>query len=443
MTVDHSSEEGQVIRQLIPLSTLSINQFEALCSKITVEVATAHTFLFQKSDTAKDLIYLLDGSITLQSNEIKIETIKSGTKSSRFALAHQIPRKIDAYTNTSVRFLRLNTDFIEKLPDNSLEKDNSYMVIDEPEFEIDSEGDSDDDWMTALLKSPIMKVLPPANIQKMIIGLEEVSFDKGDLIVKQGDEGDYYYIILNGQCLVSRKPSVNAKEIKLAQLSTQDCFGEDSLLTDEPRNVNITALTDAKLLRLSKDKFISLVKEPTLKFISHAQIKEEQNLGSILLDVRPPDEFKKHRLPGSVNMPFFSLRMQLKTFDKKKTVVLICANGKTSEAAAFLLIGSKYKALIVEGGMEQEPQEAKESLADIEVVDIENTIQHEETLQSEDETLKDETSIDQNALLQENEQLKQAVQKLSTEKKELENRYRNLYKQTEKLKAALDSLKKQ
>ena len=430
MPVDIHSEEGQIIRQLIPLSTLSINQFEFLCTKITVEVAKASTFLFKKNDTATNLVYLIDGSITLQSSELKIETIQSGTESSRFALAHQIPRKIDALTNTSVRFLRLNTGIIDTLPPNSFEKDNIYMVIDEPEDE------NDGDWMTTLLKSPIFRALPPANLQKIIMGLEEVSFEKGEIIVKQGDAGDFYYIIKKGHCLLSRRPSANAKEIKLAQLRTQDTFGEDSLISNEPRNVSITALTNISLLRLSKEKFNSLIKEPSLKYTPHSEIADKMDNGAILLDVRAPDEYKKHHLPNSINAPFFSLRMQLKTFDKRKEILVVCENGKTSEAATFLLLRHKFNATIVEGGMEHEPQEAISS------VTIDDSNDPEETLAPQTATnisADEENSPD--PLQQENQELKLMIKNLTEEKEELEKKYRVLFKQSEKLKAVLDTLK--
>ena len=430
MPVDIHSEEGQIIRQLIPLSTLSINQFEFLCTKITVEVAKASTFLFKKNDTATNLVYLIDGSITLQSSELKIETIQSGTESSRFALAHQIPRKIDALTNTSVRFLRLNTGIIDTLPPNSFEKDNIYMVIDEPEDE------NDGDWMTTLLKSPIFRALPPANLQKIIMGLEEVSFEKGEIIVKQGDAGDFYYIIKKGHCLLSRRPSANAKEIKLAQLRTQDTFGEDSLISNEPRNVSITALTNIRLLRLSKEKFNSLIKEPSLKYTPHSEIADKMDNGAILLDVRAPDEYKKHHLPNSINAPFFSLRMQLKTFDKRKEILVVCENGKTSEAATFLLLRHKFNATIVEGGMEHEPQEAISS------VTIDDSNDPEETLAPQTATnisADEENSPD--PLQQENQELKLMIKNLTEEKEELEKKYRVLFKQSEKLKAVLDTLK--
>jgi len=67
MTVDPHSEEGKIIRQLIPLSTLPIDQFKSLCNLITVELADSNTFLFKRNDITKDLIYLIEGTIRLQS----------------------------------------------------------------------------------------------------------------------------------------------------------------------------------------------------------------------------------------------------------------------------------------------------------------------------------------------------------------------------------------
>ena len=439
MPIDIQSEEGQIIRRLIPLSTLPINQFESLCRKVTIEVADASSFLFKTSDTDTDLIYLIDGIITLQSSELKIETIQSGTESSRFALAHQIPRKIDALANTSVRFLRLNAGIIDTLPSNSFEqeKDKNYMVIDEPEDENDA------DWMTTLLKSPIFRALPPANLQKIIMGLEEVNFKKGMQIVKQGEPGDFYYLIKKGHCLLSRKPSTNAKEIKLAQLRTQDTFGEDSLLSGDPRNVSITALTDISLLRLKKDKFISLIKEPSLKYISHSEIADKLDNGAILLDVRAPDEYNKHHLPNSINAPFFSLRMQLKTLDKRKDILVVCANGKTSEASAFLLLRHKLKALIVEGGIEQDPHGAETSALQTidESIDQDKTSAPTELKPAATTEVPGNEASSLDSLKNENQQLKQMLTKVTEEKEELEKKYRVLYKQSEKLKAVLDTLK--
>jgi len=445
MTVDAQSKEGQTIRRLIPLSTIPTKQFDFICTKISIETAEPNTFLFKRNDTDNKLLYLIKGSVRLQSNEIVVENIDSESESAKFALAHQIPRKIDVFTLSRVQFIKLDSSLLTPPLNNSNKQEEySYMAIDEPEEDIN------DDWMTTLLKSPIFRALPPANLQKIIMGLQEINVQKGDLIIKQGEPGDYYYLIKSGHCLISRKPSENAKEIKLAQLRSQDTFGEDSLLSGEPRNVSVTALTDVSLIRLNKDKFISLIKEPSLKFISHIQVAEELAKGALLIDVRPPDEYNKQHLAHSINTPFFSLRMHIKSLDKKKPVLVICKDGKTSEAAAFLLLRNKITAQIIEGGMENIPVEELESAATFSIdnasdisISTGTVIKPKEVTLSESNNEQPASELNSdNALLAENEALKLTIETLKSEKETLEQKYRALYKQTEKLKSILDSLKK-
>ncbi len=441
--INTDSEDGQTVRQLIPVSTFSNTSFESLCSQVTVEQKESGEFLFKRNDKNDDLIFLIKGSICLQANELLVETIKAGSDSSRFALAHQIPRKIDGYTKTAVRFVRINTDIINSLSnkiDSTYKGEDNYMVDEQ-------EDEQEDDWMTTLLKSPIFQALPPSNLQQIIIGLEEVEYKKNEIIIRQGEEGDFYYIIKHGHCLLSRKPTPNAKEIKLAQMHKQDTFGEDSLLSGEPRNVTITALTDVSLLRLSKEKFISLIKIPALRFIDYPQIEEELEKGTVLLDVRTPDEFKMHNLPNSINAPFITLRMQLKTFDKKKRIIVICANGKTSEAAAFLLLRHDFTALILENGMENVPAPLENTpeliAAEGNLSANSYTAEKAQNIGFDDQAgsikPKQESQVHElNVLRLENQQLQLTIESLVAEKKELEKKYLILFKHTEKIKSILD-----
>ncbi|MDO9139284.1 MAG: DUF1631 family protein [Methylobacter sp.] len=210
---------------------------------------------------------------------------------------------------------------------------------------------SSDDWMVALLKAPIFQRLPPINLQKVLLKLEAVEFKKDEIIIEQGREGDYYYLIKNGQCLCTRKASPTAKSIKIRELVAGDTFGEDALLSGAPRDLTITALTDMSLLRLDKERFISLIKQPSLIFVNYSEMQEARKKGAILLDVRTPEDYKKHHIKGSVNEPFFSLRMQLHTLNRDKRFIVVCADGKISEAAAFLLLNNGMEAKVLKGGM--------------------------------------------------------------------------------------------
>ena len=430
MTVDVNSEDGLVIRKLIPLATLSGVQFNALCSEVSVE-ELHDDFLFKKGDLASQLIYLINGEITLQASGLVVERIASDSDSAKFALAHQIPRKIDALANGRVRFLRLNADIVKNLTPLVDKEDSGYMVIDETE-------DDPDDWMTALLRSPIFQRLPPANLQKILMSLEAVYFKKGEVLLEQGGTGDYYYLIKNGQCLITRKPSPNAKEIKLAQLANGDTFGEDSLLSGAPRNVTITALTDIVLLRLDKKQFVSLIKEPSLKFIDYAGMQEALKQGTVLLDVRSQDDYEIKHIEGSINAPFFSLRMQLKTLSHDKPVIVVCRDGKVSEAAAFLLLRNKIGAMILKGGMESLHQEIEGSDEEVEEISTSDN-QQESTNGLEDQIVV--LRLENEALKSSNQQLNDKCMRLELDKLEAEKQYRILHKQMEKLTQVLDKLK--
>jgi len=440
MTVDVNSEDGLIIRKLIPLATLPGAQFNALCAEMTVE-EIQDGFLFKKGDVSLQLVYLISGEVRLQADGLVVEVIAASSDSAKFALAHQIPRKIDAVANGKVRFLRLNADIVKSLPSFADKKeDNSYMVIDE------TEGDPDD-WMTALLKSPIFQRLPPANLQKILMGLEVIHFKKGETILEQGGTGDYYYLIKNGQCLLTRKPSPNAKEIKLAQLANGDTFGEDSLLSGAPRNVTITALTDISLLRLDKKQFVSLIKEPSLKFVDYAQMQEAVKQGAVFLDVRSQDDYESYHLDGSINAPFFSLRMQLKTLSQEKPVVVVCQDGKISEAAAFLLLKNKIEAMILRGGLEglasaaaPVPEHEAPLATDLAAERVSQEGDRKQSVDKWEDQIR-ALKLENEALKNTNEQLNEKCMKLEFDKQNAEKQCRVLQKQMEKLTQVLDTLK--
>lgn len=341
------SNDKQLLRNLIPLTTLSESKFNALSANIQIESSAKGVALFRQGDTDNEFVYLLSGKVSLQAGETEMDVIEGGTETSRFALAHQIPRKINAVAKSKIRFVRIDSKLLYS-SEKEQQTGSGYQVAELPE-------EASDDWMTTLLKSPIFQRLPASNLQKIIIELEEIELEKDSHVVRQGDAGDYYYIIKNGRCVLTRKPTPNAKEIRLAQLKSCDTFGEDALISGNPRNVSISMLTPGILLRLKKDKFLKLIKEPIIDYLDFPAIKKEMEAGAKLIDIRSPDEFEKYHIEGSQNVPFFSLRMQLHSFDINQRVFLVCDNGNSSEAAAFLLIRHKLDAVVLRGGLKNVP----------------------------------------------------------------------------------------
>ena len=440
MAVDIHSDEGRTIRQLIPLSTLPSYVFSQVCNQLEVQYADRGQALFKRGDEDSQLYYLLSGSVHLQIDALRIETIEAGTDSARFALAHQVPRKVDAIAANKIQFLTMDMNIIKSIQDTLYDENEQDMIVEEME--------ESEDWMTTLLRSPIFRNLPPANLQKLLISLEEVSFKTGEIIIEQGEQGNYYYIIKKGQALISRKPTPNAKDIKLARLGDLDSFGEDALISGEPRNVTITALTDMILLRLAKEQFITLIKQPSLKYIAYDEMMEYVEKGADLIDVRGPDDYKKYHLPHSISVPFFSLRMYLKTLNRQHPIIVVCNNGRTSEAAAFVLLRHKFTALILQGGLDALDQELLKAPASFAIDDGVETgnftgasagVTQDESPQAQESKSSPEESSEE-VLRGTVESLTLRCQTLEAEKAALEIKCASLRRHLETMKAEIDRL---
>ena len=144
--------------------------------------------------------------------------------------------------------------------------------------------------------------------------------------------------------------------MKLATLGVGDSFGEEALITDTKRNATVTMLSDGEMMRLSKDDFMKLLQEPLLNWLNYKEAAAMvEGQGAKFLDVRIPAEFEQRHLDGSLNIPFFSLRMRLKQLDRDTPYVLVCDTGSRSSAAAFLLTERGYEAFVLRGGLNKLP----------------------------------------------------------------------------------------
>ena len=80
----------------------------------------------------------------------------------------------------------------------------------------------------------------------------------GQVVVRQGDAGDRFYLIVRGQAQVSRVEP-GGETVELGRLGEGDEFGEMALLRDAPRNATVTARTDCLFLTLSRPDFLALL----------------------------------------------------------------------------------------------------------------------------------------------------------------------------------------
>jgi rhodanese-related sulfurtransferase len=214
------------------------------------------------------------------------------------------------------------------------------------------EEDDETDWMTRILQTRAFHRIPPANIQAMFMRMESVSYKPGEKVIEQDAEGDYFYIIKEGRCLVTRSTPANPNGVKLATLSVGDSFGEEALISDSKRNATITMLTDGHLMRLNKEDFNSLLNEPLLNWVDYDEGKKLVAEGAVWFDVRLPTEHKAKHIKGSINIPLIFLRMKANSLDTDKKYVIYCDTGRRSSAASFLLNEKDIETYVLRDGVD-------------------------------------------------------------------------------------------
>ena len=128
--------------------------------------------------------------------------------------------------------------------------------------------------MTTLLQTKAFHKIPPANIQAIFMRLQQVNYKAGDVVIKQGEEGDYFYVITRGKCVVTRETPLNKEGIRLAELQVGDTFGEEALISEAKRNATVAMETDGSLMRLGKEDFRKLLNEPMLDWVDAARRRE-------------------------------------------------------------------------------------------------------------------------------------------------------------------------
>jgi len=218
-----------VLKTLVPPNALNAENFQELAGKAFVEEIAAGKAVFKLGDLDRKTTYLLEGQVELVAEDGKSNVIVGGTDVAKHPLGNLQPRKHTAKAKTACKITRFDSDLLDIL----LTWDQ-LSGIEVSEIQVEDDHDDDSDWMTRILQSQAFLQVPPANIQAMFMRIQEVPVSKGEVVIKQGDDGDYYYLIKSGRAKVTRS-SKTGSELTLATLKDGDAFGEEPLLSEAKR----------------------------------------------------------------------------------------------------------------------------------------------------------------------------------------------------------------
>ncbi|MEM1262076.1 MAG: cyclic nucleotide-binding domain-containing protein [Pseudomonadota bacterium] len=337
--------QSSLLANFSPLSSLKRDNLAALAKKTQIREVDQGQYLFKEGDTEKRTVYIVSGSVDLLEADNVARTIQGGSDDARNPISPILPRRFGARARTKVQFLSIDSDLLDVML--TWDQTGSYEVA-----ELRGEQNvSDDDWMTTLLQTKAFHKIPPANIQAIFMRMQQINYKAGDQIIKQGAEGDYFYVITRGKALVTRETPLNKDGIKLAELVVGDTFGEEALISDAKRNATVTMLTDGAVMRLGKTDFNTLLNEPMLEWVDLEDAFRIVSKGGKWLDVRLPSEFETYHQDGAINIPLYFIRLKLGALSEDTPYVVCCDTGRRSSAGAFILAERGFQAFVLRGGI--------------------------------------------------------------------------------------------
>jgi len=346
--------EKKILRELVPLNTLSQARFEEISGKIVVEEVRAGSYLFRIDARDKQTVFLLGGEIDLLDEKQKSSgTIKAGSDKSRFPIADAQPRILSAKALKKCVVARIDSSLLDAFLSWDQSNDAEAVAIG---------ANKDEDWMTRMLQSQAFEKIPPATIQQLLLKMDAVRFKAGATVIRQGDPGDSFYTIKSGKCAVTRKDTPQAEDRLLAELADGDCFGEEALVLDIKRNATVSMLTDGVLMRLAKQDFVELLQKPLVRYVDYEMAVQMVDAGAVWVDVRTTDEYDSGAIEDSVNIPLSSVRREMHDLVFNVAYMLCCNSGQYSTSAAFILSHKGFDVYVLEDGLRAIPENTPDHL---------------------------------------------------------------------------------
>ena len=364
--------EKDVLKKFTPFDGLQDEYLDEALEKIVEENAPKGQMLFKRGRPVASRFFLVEGQVDLIDSQFNAKTLKGGTVMASTTLNPESPTRCSGVVKSdSAIVFSIETETLDRITawsesaEAAFEAQMSDKQIFDPsatgQFDVlDVEEELSNDWMSSLLKSPLFSRVPLTHVQDLFSRFEDVSVNKDDIIIKEGQKGDFFYVLARGSARISNRSGSVDVTVGPGQL-----FGEEALLGSTLRNATIKMLEDGELKRLGAEDFQALLSEPVLQFLSSNQL-DSLDRPHKLIDVKMPLEYRAFHEQGSINLPLARLRVSMPELAKTNAYIVTGDSGSRAKIAAHLLCQSGFEAYILnyeeqKAGQEPEQEDAREA----------------------------------------------------------------------------------
>lgn len=335
----------KMLGNLVPLDVLPQRHLLRLLEKARTELVPRGRVLWPSSMPAHDSVFLLSGLLAKVGQDGGVQLIRAGSEAARYAVDPHNPRQFTVIAREDAQILRLDSEQLDILVSWSHTPGASVVDF------LDNVRTTDRAWLEPIFEHPVFCRVSPGNLRAIMDSLERVDVQAGQRVIREGDLGDCCYFLRSGRARVTRSTTPDGEEALLAELDPGACFGEEALLTESVRNASVTMLEDGQLMRMEKQDFLQLLREPAVERVGYLSARRKIGQGALWLDVRTPAEYARVHLRGAPSMPLSLLRMKAWLLDREREYVTYCDTGRRGVAACYLLSDMGYRVVTLRDGI--------------------------------------------------------------------------------------------
>jgi len=243
---EKSEDQIEIINEKLSSSFMFMNlepkDKQTVIDAIKVTEVAEGEKIIQEGDEGDCLYVIASGVVecykNIEGEERLVKTCTVGDAFGELALLYNCPRAASVLCKEAATLLALDRETF-----NHIVKDSSIR-----------KRELHDNFLKSV---KILKNLDAFERGRIADALRVTHFEQGDYILRQGDQGDDFFIIEEGQCHATKL--TDGEEQKVHEHVEGDYFGELALMKNEPRAANVIATTKVKCVALDRKTFNRLL----------------------------------------------------------------------------------------------------------------------------------------------------------------------------------------
>ncbi|NXL66827.1 KGP2 kinase, partial [Chordeiles acutipennis] len=204
------------------LKRLEPHQIRDMVECMYVRTFQQGSYIIRQGEPGNHIFVLQEGSLEVFQQNKLLSSIPAWTAFGELAILYNCTRTASVKAITYVKTWALDREVFQNIMRVTAQK-------------------RQEQYRSFLRSVSLLKNLPEDKLTKIMDCLEVEYYDKGDYIIREGEEGNTFFIIAKGKVIVTQSTADHSQPQLIKNLHKGDYFGEKALISDDVRSANVIA----------------------------------------------------------------------------------------------------------------------------------------------------------------------------------------------------------